>query len=242
MSQSSTAPDHHRLSSLDKTWDDDDQFLLGFASRTGSSALQIACGTGALAHELSKNGVEVVGVDRNPRKIAQAIKRTRAVTWVGADARTIRLNRRFDTVVISGNAFHAFTTDTDQVLLLETVTEHLKSGGRFAFGMQNPSARPWESWPQHERPMRVRSADGEDVAFWQDFDGPDTNGLVSMKTHYDSHGERCSLNKQRRFVPKDHLVNLFKAVDLEPAAWYGDWSGAEAAEGSPYIIVTGRKY
>lgn len=239
--QMNTVPDHQRFVSLEKDWGDDDRFLLDFAGQSGTSALQIACGTGALSHALSQAGVEVVGVDRNPRKIAKAIRRTRAVTWVGADARTIRLNRSFDTVVISGNAFHAFTTDTDQVLLLQTVAAHLKSGGRFAFGLLNPSAKPWEAWPAVERPMRVRSADGEDVAFWQDFDGPDPTGLVRMKTHYDSRGEKCSMNKERRFVPKAHLMDLFRAVDLQPAAWYGDWDGSEASEKSPYIIVTGRK-
>lgn len=122
----------YSFTSLDKDWGADDDYLFSFACMPGTSVLQIACGTGELSYALHKVGVDVVGLDRNPQKIAQANKRSGAVNWLESDARMVRLNQRFDTVLITGNAFQAFPTNTDQILVLQTIAAHLKPDGKFA--------------------------------------------------------------------------------------------------------------
>ncbi len=227
------------FSSLDKDWGVDDDYLFNFACTPGGSVLQIACGTGALSGALSRHGVNTVGVDRNPKKIAQAVKRSETVTWVEADARTVYLHQKFDRIIITGNAFQAFATNTDQILVLQTIAAHLKSNGKFAFGMENPKARPWEKWGQKGKPLLVRSVEGKRVSVWQDTTGPDKNGLVSMQTHYDSDGRHYSRNNMRRFVHRDHISNLLEAVGLRATASYGDWIALNMNDEAPFIIVSG---
>ncbi|WP_108817811.1 class I SAM-dependent methyltransferase [Pseudovibrio sp. Alg231-02] len=227
------------FTSLDKDWGADDDYLFNFACTPGGSVLQIACGTGALSNALSKQGVNTVGVDRNPKKIAQAVKRSETVTWLEADARTVHLNQKFDRIIITGNAFQAFATNTDQILVLQTIAAHLKPNGKFAFGMENPKARPWEKWGQKGKPLLVRSVEGQRVSLWQDTAGPDKNGLVSMQTHYDSDGQHYSRNNMRRFVHRDHIRDLLEAVGLRATASYGDWSALNLNDAAPFIIVSG---
>ncbi|AEV36160.1 Methyltransferase type 12 [Pseudovibrio sp. FO-BEG1] len=227
------------FTSLDKDWGADDDYLFNFACTPGGSVLQIACGTGALSNALSQQDVNVVGVDRNPKKIAQAVKRTDAVTWLEADARTVHLNQKFDRIIITGNAFQAFATNTDQILVLQTIASHLKPTGKFAFGMENPKSRPWEKWGQKSKPTMVRSVAGQRVSLWQDTSGPDKNGLVHMQTHYDSDGQHYSKNNMRRFVHRDHIRHLLEAVGLHATASYGDWSALNLNDAAPYIIVSG---
>ncbi|KZL18845.1 Glycine/sarcosine N-methyltransferase [Pseudovibrio axinellae] len=227
------------FTSLDKDWGADDDYLFNFACQPDGSVLQIACGTGALSEALSQEKVSVVGLDRNPKKIAQAVKRTNDVKWVKADARMVRLSQKFDRIIITGNAFQAFATNTDQILVLQTIASHLKPNGKFAFGMENPKACPWEKWGQKGKPLRVRSVEGQDVSLWQDTAGPDKNGLVFMQTHYKSGGRHISKSNMRRFVHRDHIRDLLEAVGLQATMSYGDWATMSQNDTAPYIIVSG---
>ncbi len=227
------------FTSLDKDWGADDDYLFNFACQAGLDVLLIACGTGELAAALSQNGVNVVGLDRNPDKIAQAMKRTTTVSWLEGDVRTLHLTRKFDRIILSGNAFQAFATNTDQILLLQAIAAHLKPNGKFAFGMENPKARPWEKWGQKSKPLTVRSVKGQQVSLWQDTAGPDKNGLVAMQTHYDSEGQHYSKNNMRRFVHRDHIQALLKAVGLQATVSYSDWSQQDLSDTAPNIIVNG---
>jgi ubiquinone/menaquinone biosynthesis C-methylase UbiE len=81
---------------LENGWMDDTRFCLALASGK-ASVLDLGCGTGLLAAALGE-GREVFGVD--PAAAMLDVARRRAggqrVTWVEADARTVRLGRRFD--------------------------------------------------------------------------------------------------------------------------------------------------
>lgn len=230
---------YDRFTSLDKDWGADDDFLFSFAAVAGASVLQLACGTGKLALALSSQGIDTVGVDRNTLKIAQAHKRTERVQWIKGDARNVRIGRRFDRVMLTGNAFESFATNTDQILLLQTIAAHLAPEGKFAFGIQNPVARPWERWGHEESPSIVKSVDGKPVSMWQETSGPDKTGLIRMQTHYNSGGKHCAVSRFRRFVPRDHVCALLEAVGLEATATYGDWVKNTNKESAPYIIVVG---
>ncbi|WP_257099050.1 class I SAM-dependent methyltransferase [Pseudovibrio flavus] len=240
---SGTNPTKQSPAFSEKDWAADDQFLFDFALEQGRSVLQIAYGSGALAAKLACAGLDVVALDSDPTLLAKGLKCSKSVTWVGADARTVRLGRQFDTAIIAGHAFQSFTTNTDQILLLQTIAAHLKPGGRFSFGTRNPKMRPWEKWMNEEPLPDWAQIKSGKVMHWRDLDGPDEQGLVHLKTHVDTGAERCSLDKSRRYVEQGHLAALLEAVGLCADCWQGAWSekAAEAGEG-PEIIVTGYKH
>ena len=67
------------------------------------SVLDAGCGTGRVAIELHRRGVEVVGVDVDGSMLATARRLAPHLTWVDADLTTLELGRTFDVVLLAGN-------------------------------------------------------------------------------------------------------------------------------------------
>lgn len=67
------------------------------------SILDLGCGTGQLAAALA-DGRSVTGVDPSSAMldVGRRLAGGRTVDWVQADARTVRLGRRFDLVLLTG--------------------------------------------------------------------------------------------------------------------------------------------
>ena len=68
-----------------------------------ASVLDAGCGTGRVAIELARRGVEVVGADADPSMVATALRLAPDLTWVTSDLADLDLGRRFDVVVLAGN-------------------------------------------------------------------------------------------------------------------------------------------
>jgi SAM-dependent methyltransferase len=100
-----------------------------------SSVLDAGCGTGRVAIELARSGIEVVGVDADPSMLATARSRGAAVTWVLADVASLDLGRCFDVVVMAGNV-PLFTPPDTQAALVAGCARHLATDGRLVAGFQ----------------------------------------------------------------------------------------------------------
>ena len=126
---------------LENGWGLDFDYCLQLADEA-RAVLDLGCGTGQLAASLA-DGRTVVGVDPAAAMLDIARHRHggRKVTWVEADARRVRLDRRFDLVLLTGHAYQVFLSDEDQQAVLSTIAEHLAPGGRFVFDTRNPAAR-----------------------------------------------------------------------------------------------------
>ena len=115
-------------------------FYAALAQETGGPVLEIACGTGRVSIPIARLGLAVTGLDIVPRMLARARSKSAGlpVRWVEGDARTFDLGERFRLIFLTGNAFQAFLTRTDQEALLERVRAHLHDDGLFAFETRNP--------------------------------------------------------------------------------------------------------
>ena len=100
-----------------------------------ATVLDAGCGTGRVARELARRGVDVVGVDVDPSMIETARRLSPELEWVTADLTRLDLHRRFDLVVMAGNV-PLFTPDGTQSALVETCARHLSDGGRLVAGFQ----------------------------------------------------------------------------------------------------------
>ena len=116
-------PDLVQFYDIENTGGDDFNYCVGFAGNA-RSVLDLGCGTGQLAAALSQ-GRSVTGVD--PASPMLDVGRGRPdgdkVDWVEGDARTVRLGRRFDLVLLTGHAFQVFLTAEDQSAVLRTIAE-----------------------------------------------------------------------------------------------------------------------
>ena len=107
-----------------------------FVGRLGpSSVLDAGCGTGRVAIELARRGIDVVGIDRDPSMIAAARDRAPDVTFHVVDVTGAELGRTFALVLMAGNV-PLFTPEGTQADLVAGCVRHLAPGGRLVSGFQ----------------------------------------------------------------------------------------------------------
>lgn len=111
----------------------------GEASLVGSlgptSVLDAGCGTGRVAIELSRHGVDVVGVDVDASMIGEARRRAPELEWVEADLAVLALGRQFDVVVMAGNV-PLFCPPAKRSALVEACSAHVVQGGALVAGFE----------------------------------------------------------------------------------------------------------
>lgn len=213
-------------------------------ARHADSVLDLGCGTGELAAALSENR-SVTGVDPAAAMLEHARKRPGGdrVTWVEGDACTVRLDERFDLIVLTGHAFQVFLTIEDQRALLTTIAHHLTEKGRFIFDTRNPLTETWKTWTPD---LTRRSMDHDElgpIERWTEssFDAP-TNVLTYTTIYVAEEADkRYSAASQILFTPKEELEALIGGAGLEVERWLGDWEEAPWTPASPEIIPIGRR-
>lgn len=100
-----------------------------------ASVLDAGCGTGRVAIELARRGVDVVGVDVDPSMLATARRLAPELEWVDADLVELALDRTFDVVVMAGNVV-LFTAPGAQADVVAGAARHVAPGGALVAGFQ----------------------------------------------------------------------------------------------------------
>ncbi len=108
------------------------RFVAAMAPR---SVLDAGCGTGRVAIELARRGVEVVGADLEPSMIATARRLGPDLTWVVSDLVDLDLERTFDLVVMAGNVV-LFTPPGTHAAVVAGCARHLAPGGALLSGFE----------------------------------------------------------------------------------------------------------
>lgn len=95
--------------------------------------LDAGCGTGRLARELARRGRDVVGVDSDASMLDVARAAAPSLPWVRADLATLRLDQRFDVVVLAGNVIVFVEQGTERDVVARCAA-HLVDGGLLVSG------------------------------------------------------------------------------------------------------------
>lgn len=119
----------------------------------GLDVLELACGTGRLSFPLAESGAQVLGVDRSEGMLQAAeAKRVRApapirnrLRFVLGDMRSVRLERRFERILVGLNGLMHMLDDPDLEAALSTIRHHLAPGGRALLDLFTPL--PWGTEP-----------------------------------------------------------------------------------------------
>jgi SAM-dependent methyltransferase len=110
-------------------------FVMRLAPR---SVLDAGCGTGRIARELARRGVETVGVDLDEGMLSTARRKAPALEWHHADLAAIDLGRVFDVVLAAGNVM-IFLTPGSESAVVANLARHLAPDGALVAGF---SLRP----------------------------------------------------------------------------------------------------
>jgi SAM-dependent methyltransferase len=115
------------------------------------SVLDAGCGTGRVAIELARRGVEVWGVDLDPSMLDVARRTAPDLEWVEDDLATLDLGRRFDLVVAAGNVMIFLAAGTEAEVV-GALARHLHPGGRLVAGFQlGPGRLALDDYDGHAR-------------------------------------------------------------------------------------------
>ena len=198
-------------------WGDDTRYCHRLAQKA-RSILDLGCGTGLLAAALGETR-DVWGVDPAAAMldVARSRKGGSSVTWVEADARTIRLGRRFDLVLMTGHAFQCFLADEDM------------------------RAEEWREWgPDTSRRHFDLPPHGR-IEAWNDIRNDPPTGIVTYDTFYRTDAGRLWMASARiRFAPQELIATCLDQAGLRVDHWLGDWQGRECTATSDEIIPIGR--
>ena len=230
---------------LDNEWMDDSEMCYGMA-QSARSVLDLGCGTGLLAAAMADEGKRrVVGVDPAGAmlELARARKGGSDVTFIEADARTLRLDARFDLIVMTGHAFQCFLTRDDRLAVLKTIAAHLSEEGRFIFDSRNPAAEEWLEWNRDESERVVDHPRLGTFMAWNEARFDPETGIVTYETHYRNLIGTRHLQASSRiaFPGKAEIEALLAEAGLKAEKWLGDWSGEAFQPDMPEIIPVGRK-
>ena len=116
------------------------------ASLGPRSVLDAGCGTGRVAIELARRGVEAWGVDIDASMLERARAKASGLEWVLGDLATIELARRFDVAVLAGNVM-IFLEPGQEAAVVANVSRHLEPGGALVAGFSlDPRRLPLDAY------------------------------------------------------------------------------------------------
>ena len=108
--------------------------------------LDVGCGTGRHAIELTKRGYNITGIDLSESQLARArekaAKQNLEIDFRRHDARDLPFEAEFDTaIMLCEGGFPLMETDEMNYEILRNVTESLKDKGKFIFTTLNEIGR-----------------------------------------------------------------------------------------------------
>lgn len=98
-----------------------------------ASVLDAGCGTGRVAIELARHGIEVVGVDVDQGMLDEARRLAPELEWHRHDLVGLDLRRTFDVVLLAGNV-PLFTDPGTEAELVASCARHVAPGGWLVAG------------------------------------------------------------------------------------------------------------
>ena len=97
------------------------------------SVLDAGCGTGRVAIEIARRGIEVVGVDLDDEMLEAARAKAPGIDWTREDLATLDLGCGFDVVALPGNVL-LFCRPEDRSAVVRRSAAHVLPAGRLIVG------------------------------------------------------------------------------------------------------------
>jgi ubiquinone/menaquinone biosynthesis C-methylase UbiE len=207
------------------------------------AVLDVGCGTGALLHRARQSGHRgrLCGLDPAAGMLEQAHKRS-DIEWILGDLSSVRFDREFDLIVMTGHAFQVLVGDRELRAALAAVRSALTDDGRFAFETRNPLVREWERWTP-DRPAEVTDANGVVVRMAREVETPADGNIISFTHTFTSPGwDRPQVSRSTlRFLDADSLSSFLSDAGLKIEEQFGDWDRQPLTDTSPEIITFAKR-
>lgn len=182
--------------------------------------LDIGCGTGRHAIELSKRGYSVKGIDLSQSQIDRAIEKSQEkglkVEFNVADARNLEFESEFDLVImICEGGFSLMETDEMNYQILRNASKALKSKGKLIFTTLNGLF-----------PLFHSVKDFINTGAEKGFSSENTFDLMTFRDHSvyeteDDSGNKLLLKCNERYYVPSEINWLVKSLGFTKVEIYG---------------------
>jgi 2-polyprenyl-3-methyl-5-hydroxy-6-metoxy-1,4-benzoquinol methylase len=164
-------------------------FFLEQAKKFGGPILDLACGTGRITIPLAEAGFSVVGLDLSKPMLEQAKKKAKTkgleIMWVQGNMTGFELKRKFNLILMAGNAFTHLEMPTNLEGCFSSVRRHLAQNGRFIFDTFNPN-------------LQILTRDSSKRYPVIEFTDPDSGETMTI-TESNEYDKVTQMNRIRRF-------------------------------------------
>ncbi len=189
--------------------------------------LDVGCGTGRHAIELSRRGYTVTGIDLSESQLAKAMEKAKEndlkIDFQKQDARNLTFDKAFDVaIMLCEGAFPLMETDEMNYEILKSVTKSLKDNCKFIFTTLNGLFPLYHSV---EAFCASNNEDGNATYRSNTFD------LMTFRDHNitefeDDLGNKKVLESNERYYVPSEITWLLKSLGYKTIDIYGAKLGA----------------
>lgn len=175
--------------------------------KTGSTVLDLGCGTGRHSIVFARKQMRVTAVDFSPFLLQEAKKKAAGlnINFILSDIRDFSIPTKFDLILNMFTTFGYFKTDEDNSKILRTIQNHLKTEGHFLIDYLNPVYLE-KNLTKHE----VKEIKGEEIKIEHQIE----HGFVVKKIRFPdrNYEERVKLysNQDLEKMLKEHGLMVKK--------------------------------
>jgi SAM-dependent methyltransferase len=184
--------------------------------------LDVGCGTGRHAIELTKRGYHVTGIDLSEKQLERAREKAKAdnllIDFLCLDARTLPFARDFDiAIMLCEGGFSLMETDEMNFEILKSVTKALKPNAKFIFTTLNGLFPLYNSVDEfHASVVEEGNSICKDNSFdFMTFRGYDTVEFI------DDDGNKKTLECNERYYAPSEITWLLKSLGYKTIDIFG---------------------
>lgn len=227
----------------------DQAFYAELAVESGGPVLELGCGTGRVLLEVSRRGIECVGIDSSQAMLARLTERAAGrppeLFWGQMQAFDLG-RRRFSLIYSAFRPFQHLYDVGDQIACLERVLTHLEPGGRFAFDVFNPKPESWGEPLVPERGDLRFELDGDEVLRYVSIRRDPVRQLAEAQMRFETRREGVVVKNETelirmRWFTRFELEHLLARAGFERVVIYGDFDRSPVESGSPELVVLAHK-
>jgi 2-polyprenyl-3-methyl-5-hydroxy-6-metoxy-1,4-benzoquinol methylase len=193
--------------------------------------LDVGCGTGRHAIELSKRGYNITGIDLSEAQLKRAREKAKAenlsIDFQCQDARNLPFNGEFDVaIMLCEGGFPLMETDEMNFEILKSVTKSLKPQAKFIFTTLNGLFPLYHSVEEF-----CASVTGEGNATYRS----NSFDLMTFRDHNiteveDDSGNKLTLDCNERYYVPSEITWLLKSLGYKIIDIFGARLGAFSRE------------
>ena len=192
-----------------------DALLHHLGPTTGATVLDLACGRGRHAQYLSRQGLQVTGLDISSSNIRHAQQfENDHLTFFQHDMRQLFRVNYFDYIFNFFTSFGYFDTDREHLQTLRHVATGLRPEGVFVLDFLN-AVKVRRTLVRAEE----RTIDGVHFAIRRTF----RQGYIYKRISFQQEGKMYQFREKVRGYQLQELESLFQQAGLRPTAIYGQY-------------------